>query len=134
MVMRSLFFGGLSHMPDRQRLIYMDNHATTRVDPRVVSAMMPYFTESFGNPHSVHVVGHEARDAVDRARESIATAIGADAKEIVFTSGATESNNLAIRGVADRERRRGNHLISVATASERTCRLGGSAESRGRSA
>ncbi|HEY3392005.1 MAG TPA: cysteine desulfurase family protein [Lacipirellulaceae bacterium] len=95
--------------------IYMDNHATTRVDPRVVEAMLPYFVERFGNPHSVHAFGHEARDAVDAARQSIAAAIGADAKEIVFTSGATESNNLAIRGVAERERRRGNHLLSVAT-------------------
>jgi len=93
----------------------MDNHATTRVDPRVVTAMLPYFDETYGNPHSVHAAGHEARDAVDAARTAIATSIGADAKEIVFTSGATESNNLAIRGVAERERRRGNHLVSVAT-------------------
>jgi cysteine desulfurase len=93
----------------------MDNHATTRVDPRVVSAMLPYFDATFGNPHSVHVFGHAARDAVEEARQSIAAAIGADAKEIVFTSGATESNNLAIRGVAERDRRRGNHLVSVAT-------------------
>jgi cysteine desulfurase len=100
---------------DPQQLVYMDNHATTRVDPRVVAAMLPYFDEKYGNPHSVHPAGHEARDAVDAARSSIAVSIGADAKEIVFTSGATESNNLAIRGVAERERRRGNHLVSVAT-------------------
>src|SRR3954464_7909516 len=100
---------------DPQKIVYMDNHATTRVDPRVVEAMLPYFDMKYGNPHSVHAAGHEARDAVDTARRSIATAIGADAKEIVFTSGATESNNLAIRGVAERERRRGNHLVSVAT-------------------
>jgi cysteine desulfurase len=93
----------------------MDNHATTRVDPRVVEAMLPFFTENYGNPGSVHVAGHEARDAVDAARESLADAIGAAPKEIVFTSGATESNNLAIRGVAERQRRRGNHLVSVAT-------------------
>jgi cysteine desulfurase len=93
----------------------MDNHATTRVDPRVVKAMLPYFCETYANPHSVHAAGHEARDAVDAARQSIASAIGADTKEIVFTSGATESNNLAIRGVAERDRRRGSHLISVAT-------------------
>ena len=98
-----------------QSIVYMDNHATTRVDPRVVEAMLPYFDSKFGNPHSVHAVGHEARDAVEAARETIATSIGADAKEIVFTSGATESNNLAIRGVAERDRRRGNHLVSVAT-------------------
>ena len=96
-------------------LVYMDNHATTRVDPRVVAAMLPYFDEHFGNPHSVHAAGHEARDAVDAARTSIAAAIGADAKEIVFTSGATESNNLAIRGVSERDRRRGDHLVSVVT-------------------
>lgn len=95
--------------------IYMDNHATTRVDPRVVAAMLPYFDEKYGNAHSVHVFGEVARDAADDARQSIAAAIGADAKEIVFTSGATESNNLAIRGVAERDRRRGNHLVSVTT-------------------
>ncbi len=100
---------------DPRQLVYMDNHATTRVDPRVVEAMRPYFDATYGNPHSVHAAGHEARDAVDAARQSIAAAIGADAKEIVFTSGATESNNLAIRGVAERERRRGDHLVSVAT-------------------
>jgi cysteine desulfurase len=93
----------------------MDNHATTRVDPRVVAAMLPYFAEKYGNANSVHAFGREARDAVDAARASIAAVIGADAKEIVFTSGATESNNLAIRGVAERERLRGRHLISVAT-------------------
>jgi cysteine desulfurase len=100
---------------DPQQIVYMDNHATTRVDPRVVEAMLPYFDTEYGNPHSVHAAGHEARDTVDSARQSIAAALGADTKEIVFTSGATESNNLAIRGVAERERRRGNHLVSVAT-------------------
>jgi cysteine desulfurase len=100
---------------DPQKIVYIDNHATTRVDPRVVEAMLPYYDTKYGNPHSVHAAGHEARDAVDTARQSIAAAIGADATEIVFTSGATESNNLAIRGVAERERRRGNHLVSVTT-------------------
>src|SRR3954454_4259894 len=98
-----------------QHFVYMDNHATTRVDPRVVEAMLPYFDTNYANPNSVHVAGHEARDAVDAARDSIATAIGADPKEIVFTSGATESNNLAVRGIAERDRRRGNHLVSVTT-------------------
>src|SRR3954471_10253459 len=98
-----------------QQLIYMDNHATTRVDPRVVEAMLPYFDTKYGNPNSVHAAGHEARDAVDAAQQSISTGIGSDASEIVFTSGATESNNLALRGIAERERRRGNHLVSVAT-------------------
>src|SRR3954468_15669325 len=97
------------------KIVYMDNHATTRVDPRVIEAMLPYFDATYGNPHSVHAAGHEARDAVEAARQSIATAVGADTNEIVFTSGATESNNLAIRGVAERERRRGNHLVSVTT-------------------
>src|SRR5262245_22525972 len=95
--------------------IYMDNHATTRVDPRVVAAMLPYFDEIYGNAHSVHLFGHAARDAAEEARQSIAADIGAGEREIVFTSGATESNNLAICGVAERERRRGNHLISVTT-------------------
>jgi cysteine desulfurase len=100
---------------DRHEIVYMDNHATTRVDPRVVAAMLPYFDVTYGNAHSVHAAGLEARDAVETARQSIATAINADANEIVFTSGATESNNLAIRGVAERDRRRGNHIVSVAT-------------------
>jgi cysteine desulfurase len=93
----------------------MDNHATTRVDPRVVEAMLPYFTEVYGNAGSVHAFGEAARDAVEWARASIAAAIGAEATEIVFTSGATESNNLVLRGVAERPRRRGDHLVSVRT-------------------
>lgn len=96
--------------------VFMDHHSTTPVDPRVVEAMLPYFTEKFGNAGSVnHPFGWEARDAVDAARATIAAAIGAGDKEIVFTSGATESNNLAIRGVAERPRRRGNHLVTVTT-------------------
>jgi cysteine desulfurase len=94
----------------------MDNHATTRVDPRVVEAMLPYFTEQYGNAGSVgHAFGEHAREAVELWRRSIAGAIGAEAEEIVFTSGATESNNLAIRGIAERPKRRGDHLVSVQT-------------------
>jgi cysteine desulfurase len=99
------------HLP-----IYLDNHATTRVDPRVVEAMMPYFTEVFGNAgSSTHVFGHKAKTAVEEAREQIAASLNAAAREIVFTSGATESNNLAIRGVAARLGEKGRHIISVAT-------------------
>ncbi|MCA9271392.1 MAG: aminotransferase class V-fold PLP-dependent enzyme, partial [Planctomycetales bacterium] len=96
--------------------VYLDNHSTTRVDPRVVDAMLPYFTQQYGNAGSTsHVFGWAAKDAVDGARSSLAEAIGATAREIVFTSGATESNNLALRGVAMRRRRRGDHIVSVAT-------------------
>jgi cysteine desulfurase len=94
--------------------IYMDNHSTTRTDPRVLEAMLPFFTETYGNPASTtHGFGWSAKETVAKAREWIAAAIGARAREIVFTSGATESNNLAIRGVAERVRRKGNHIVSV---------------------
>ena len=94
--------------------VYLDNHATTRTDPRVVEAMIPYFTELYGNSASVsHRFGWEAAEAVERAREQVAGAIGAESREIVFTSGATESNNLAIKGAARALARRGNHLVTA---------------------
>lgn len=96
--------------------IYLDHHATTPVDPRVLEAMLPYFSQAFGNPGSTnHGFGRQALEAVEQARASVAMALRAEPAEIVFTSGATESNNLAIRGVAERPRRKGNHLVSVAT-------------------
>ena len=96
--------------------VYLDNHATTRVDPRVVEAMLPYFTTIYGNAASVgHRFGWDAAEAVERARGEVAGLIGADPRAIVLTAGATESNNLAIKGAAPLLASKGNHLVTAAT-------------------
>lgn len=101
---------------DTHRLIYLDNHATTPVDRRVLEAMLPYLTEHYGNPASrSHPFGWAAEEACETARRQVAALLGARPKEIVFTSGATESNNLAIKGVVDFHAQRGNHVITAAT-------------------
>jgi len=102
--------------------IYLDNQSTTPIDPRVLEAMLPYFSEHFGNPHSSsHAYGRVAADAIERARGEIAALIHADPREIVFTSGATEANNLAIKGAAHFARahsqngRERDHIVALQT-------------------
>jgi cysteine desulfurase len=94
------------------RRVYLDNSATTQVDPQVIDAMMPYLTEKFGNASSIHHFGQEARSAVDKARHQIADLLSARPNEIVFTSGGTEGNNLAIRGLLEANPRAGRHIIT----------------------
>src|SRR4051812_24159260 len=99
-----------------QRQIYMDYQATTPCDPRVVDKMLPYFTTIFGNPHSRnHPHGWSAEEAVENSRTQVASLIGADPREIIFTSGATESNNLALKGVSGFYRDKKNHIITCVT-------------------
>ena len=101
------------------RPVYLDNQATTQCDPRVVQAMLPFFTERFANPHSAeHAMGLDAEAAVEAARAQVAALLGADAREVVFTSGATESNNLAIKGAARFANGQGSprrQIVTVAT-------------------
>lgn len=108
-----------------KRMIYMDHAATTPVDPRVVEAMLPYFTEIYGNASSIHAFGREAHEAMEQSRRTVAEILNADPKEIIFTSCGSESDNLAIRGVAWASRARGNHIITSSIehhAVEHTCK------------
>jgi cysteine desulfurase len=116
---------GMTDTPARpNRPVYLDNQATTRCDPRVVEAMLPWFTEQYGNPHSVeHVMGRTAEAAVETARGHVASLLGADIREIVFTSGATESNNIAIKGAARFAARYGERRRIVTVATEHKCVL-----------
>lgn len=104
-----------------RRIVYLDNAATTMVDAAVVEEMLPYFTKHYGNPSSVHSLGHEAKEAVETARDLIAASINSRADEIIFTSGGTEGNNLALKGVAFANRGKGKHIIT--TAIEHKCVL-----------
>ncbi|MGE0417570.1 MAG: aminotransferase class V-fold PLP-dependent enzyme [Acetobacteraceae bacterium] len=116
----------MTNVPPRpNRPVYLDNQATTRCDPRVVEKMLPYFTEQYGNPHSAeHVMGHIAEQAVEAARAEVATILGADPREVVFTSGATESNNIAIKGAARFAATMGNERRRVITVvTEHKCVL-----------
>ena len=98
---------------ERQRLVYLDHAATTPVHPKVLEAMLPYFSERFGNASSVYAIARESRQALDRARDTVAAVLGCRPNEIIFTSGGTEADNLAIKGVAFARRNKGNHIITT---------------------
>ncbi|HLM56921.1 MAG TPA: cysteine desulfurase family protein, partial [Pyrinomonadaceae bacterium] len=111
--------------------VYLDHSATTPVDPRVVEALMPYLTGSFGNPSSVHFYGQEARAAVDHARREVSALVGARPNELVFLSGGTEANNLAIRGVAEQNAQHGRHIITTSIEHSSVRGICDSLEARG---
>jgi len=94
--------------------VYLDNASTTRVDPEVLDAMLPYLSERYGNPSSIHSLGHDAKDAVESSRDRIASSIKSRSDELVFTSGGTESNNFALKGTAFANRDKGKHIITSA--------------------
>ena len=98
-------------MPKAKKTVYLDYAATTPVDPRVLKAMLPYFSQKFGNTMSLHSLGQEAKQALEQSRKIVASLIYAKPQEIFFTSSATESNNLALKGVAFANRIKGNHVI-----------------------
>ena len=108
------------------RRIYLDHAATTPARPEVVKAMLPYFTEAFGNPSSIYSYGQEAKEAVEQARTRVAELIGARSEEIVFTSGGTEADNYALKGAAYANEHKGNHIITTSIehpAVLETCRF-----------
>ena len=113
------------------RRIYLDNSSTTPIDPEVLEAMLPYFTNKFGNPSSIHFFGQEARSAIDKARHQVASLINARPNEILFTSGGTEANNLAIRGLLEANEKYGNHVITSAIEHPSVKTLCESLEKRG---
>ena len=92
--------------------VYLDNSATTKVDDEVVNAMLPFFTEKYGNPSSLYTLGRESHEAIEAARQQVASAIGANPAEIIFTSGGTEADNIAIIGSALANKKKGNHIIT----------------------
>ncbi|REJ78036.1 MAG: cysteine desulfurase [Acidobacteria bacterium] len=114
------------------RRVYLDNAATTPVDPRVKEAVLPYLTDRFGNASSIHFYGQEARSAVDKARHQVADLLGARPNELIFTSGGTESNNLAIKGVVRANRRHGDHIVTSSIEHPAVGTVCGSLEEYGR--